>query len=246
MGEGDYIDILGHRTWFAERGQGDETLVLLHGGLVHSEMMLDSIGKCLGEKYRVAAADRPGHGYTADDGKPFSYTAMGEHTVALLEHLGGAPKTLIGWSDGGVAALFAALARPDLVKSLVLIGANYHHNGVAAAGFARGDPAYQWLLAEYAPRSPDGAEHFHDIAPRMFKLWTTEPRFAIADLARIAMPVLVMAGDRDLVKLDHAVAMFNALPDAQLAIVPGATHGLPMEKPELVARMIEGFLTAQR
>lgn len=242
MKGGRYIDILGHSTWIAERGEGAETLVLLHGGLAHSDMLLDTIGAELSAKYRIVAADRPGHGYTADDGLPLSYPAMGAHVVALLEFLGGAPKTLIGWSDGGTAALHAALLRQDLIKSMVLIGAKFHCDGAGPSTLERTNPLYLRARAEYGARSPDGETHFHEIAERIFPLWASEPRLATTDLAQVGVPVLVMAGDRDVVKPDHVVDMFEALPDAKLAIVPDASHGLPIEKPRLTAQLILDFL----
>jgi pimeloyl-ACP methyl ester carboxylesterase len=47
------------------------------------------------------------------------------------------------------------------------------------------------------------------------------------------------------VTIEHAAAMQRALPDSQLAVVPGATHGLPMEKPEAVGRLVLEFLAAE-
>ena len=69
-----------------------------------------------------------------------------------------------------------------------------------------------------------------------------EPELTVADLARVSVPVLVMAGDDDLVPLSHTAAFFAGLPEAQLAIVPGASHGLPMEHPQEVVGLIERFL----
>ncbi len=63
-----------------------------------------------------------------------------------------------------------------------------------------------------------------------------------ADLARIAAPTLIMAADDDLVSISHLEAMRDALPDAQLAIVPGTSHALPLEKPALTAQLILEFL----
>ena len=61
----------------------------------------------------------------------------------------------------------------------------------------------------------------------------------------MSVAVLVMAGDDDLIPLSHTAAFFAALPEAQLAIVPGASHGLPMEHPQEVVGLIERFLDSE-
>jgi pimeloyl-ACP methyl ester carboxylesterase len=68
----------------------------------------------------------------------------------------------------------------------------------------------------------------------------------LADLARISAPTLIMAGDDDLVTVEHLEAMRAAVRDGQLAIVPGTSHGLPLEKADLVARLIFDFLDEEQ
>ena len=66
------------------------------------------------------------------------------------------------------------------------------------------------------------------------------------ELSRVAAPTLVLAADDDVVTIEHAAAMQRALPDAQLAVVPGTSHALPMEKPEIVNRLILDFLAPEQ
>jgi pimeloyl-ACP methyl ester carboxylesterase len=66
-----------------------------------------------------------------------------------------------------------------------------------------------------------------------------------ADLARIAAPTLVMVGDDDIAKFEHTIELFEAIPDAQLAVIPGASHVVPIEKPELVNQLVLDFLAAE-
>ena len=68
----------------------------------------------------------------------------------------------------------------------------------------------------------------------------------LSDLAAVTAPTLIMAGDDDLVAVEHLEAMRTTLPDGQLAIVPGTSHGLPLEKPELVSRLIFDFLSDEQ
>jgi pimeloyl-ACP methyl ester carboxylesterase len=61
-------------------------------------------------------------------------------------------------------------------------------------------------------------------------------------LGRVACPTLVMCADDDLVRLDHSVEIFRAIPGAQLCVVPGTSHLMPFEKPELMLNIAETFL----
>lgn len=239
-----YIDIDGVSTWTEARGSGERTIVLLHGGLGNSDDLLDSIGSAdLQASFRLFAFDRRGHGYTADTDDPFHYDDMAEHAIGVLEHLGAASKVhLVGWSDGGIVAMLVALRRPDLVDRLVLIGTNFHVDGIHELDF--GDEAPAGLVEGYARRSPDGADHFPVVLEKFLAMATTEPTLTPADLARLAHPTLVLVGDDDLVRLDHTVALYDALPAGRLCVVPGASHMVVLERPQLVASTIAEFLSS--
>ena len=195
--------------------------------------------------------------------RPFHYESMVDETIAVIEHIGG-PVHIVGWSDGGIVGLLLALRRPELVGRLVAIGANYHwdvvpdlsrcrthvderrRRGQDGRRPRRDDPVDGVMAAAYAERSPDGPDHFAVVAAKGFHLFGIEPELTVEDLARVSVPVLVMAGDDDIIPLSHTAAFFAGLPDAQLAIVPGASHGLPIEHPQEVVGLIERFLRIRR
>jgi len=102
------------------------------------------------------------------------------------------------------------------------------------------------LREAYEALSPDGPEHFPVVFEKLAAVWKTEPRHDLADLERLAAPTLVIFGDDDVVAIDHAGAILEAIPDAQLAVVPGTDHGLLFEKPELVNRLILDFLADEQ
>ena len=110
IGPMSVLDVLGHPTWFTLTGAGDETVLLLHGGISHSDALLDGIGTFLAADRRVAAFDRRGHGRTADTPEPFHYESMVDETIAVIEHIGD-PVHVVGWSDGGIVGLLLALRR---------------------------------------------------------------------------------------------------------------------------------------
>src|SRR5882762_9392829 len=82
-----YTDIGGRRTWFADSGGGGEPVLMLHGGISDSEMLLDPLEPALGERFRILAFDRRGHGRTADRAGPFHYDDMATESIIAIEKL---------------------------------------------------------------------------------------------------------------------------------------------------------------
>ncbi len=243
---GDRVEIGGHPTWVEVRGQGDKTVVLLHGGVSNSDVMLDALSAPLEEQhYRVVAFDRRGHGFTADTDAAFHYEDMATEAIGVLEKVVGGPAHLVGWSDGGIVSLFVALRRPDLVDRLVAIGTNVHHEGVMPIEIDPGAPLATLMFEAYAERSPDGPDHFGAMFDKFMTMATTEPTLIVDDVAKIGAPTLVLVGDDDLVHLSHTAALYEGLPAGQLAVVPGASHALVLERPVETARIIIDFLATE-
>ena len=98
------------------------------------------------------------------------------------------------------------------------------------------------LSAAYAAVSPDGAGHWSVVAEKSVAMFRTQPTWSADDLRVIQTPTLVVAGDDDLTPLSHSCSLYEALPNGQLAIVPGASHAVGWEKPELLGSLITAFL----
>lgn len=245
--DGEYLQAGDVRTYYEVHGTG-EPLVLLHGGLCTVET-LDGLTPLLAERFRVVTPERRGHGRTADVEGPITFRGMADDTAALLDRLeiSGAP--VVGFSDGAAVAAYLALRRPDLVSRLVLIGEQMNPDGFTPgvqdmmADIAQHLPPM--LVQLYGAASPDGPEHFAVIIEKVTEAWRSEPDITLEQLATIAAPCLFMMGDNDMVTLAHGDAVRRAIPGSQLAVVPGATHGLPFEKPDIVARLTLDFLAGR-
>jgi pimeloyl-ACP methyl ester carboxylesterase len=172
---------------------------------------------------------------------------MADDTIAFMDMLGTGPSDLVGWSDGGDVGLLVAIRRPDLVRRLVTMGSNFSADGLteqAVSAFTPGTatsviPGMEamWKVNAVEPN------RFDVVLEKMERCWN-DYAIPTSDLARIEAPVLVMVGDDDIARFDHTVTLYETIPDAQLAVIPGASHVAPIEKAELVNQLVLDFLAA--
>lgn len=245
-----YVDAGGVRTYYEAHGSGDP-LVLLHGGLCAIETF-SGLTPQLAERYRVYLPERRGHGRTPDIEGPITYEVMAQDTIAFLDALGLSSVHLVGWSDGAVVGLLVALHRPDLARRLVMIGQGVNPAGLVpeAAEMMKLDEMPDvlppMLRDMYAAVSPDGPDHWDVVVDKVWQMIKTEPNISMTELEKVSAPTFLVVADHDFVTVEHAQAMQRALPDSRLEVVPDATHGLPMENPDLVARLVLDYLAESR
>ncbi len=237
-----YVDLDGVRTWYDEIGAG-EPLVLLHpgGGGVDSRAFAPNLG-ALAERFRTFTPERRAHGRTPDVEGPITFEAMAHDTILFLEQVVGGPARVLGVSDGAIVALHVALHRPDLVERLVFVAGVFHHDGWWPQAIDPNNEPPAFLEASFAELSPDGAAHYRIVVDKLARMHQIEPTLTADDLATIPCRTLVMVGDDDEVRLEHAIALYQALSDAELAVIPGTSHGLLVEKPDLCNTIAVDFL----
>jgi pimeloyl-ACP methyl ester carboxylesterase len=239
---GKYVQLGAVKTWYDEHGSG-QPLVLLHGGLVDARWFAPNLAP-LAERFHVYTPERRGHGHTPDVPGPITYQLMADDTIAFLDTVVGEAADLVGHSDGAVVAMLVAMQRPELVNRLVMISGGFNKRGEANPDMEWDvDQIAQFLGPAYGEVSPDGIGHFRVVATKIGEMAAVEPNLQASELAKVNHRSLVMFSDDDLVTLTHAVEMYDALPNAELAVVPGTSHFLTQEKPHLVNAIVLDFLT---
>jgi pimeloyl-ACP methyl ester carboxylesterase len=246
---GDYVDVDGVRTYYEVTGTGDP-LILLHGGLCPAETF-DAQTQALSERYRVYVPERYGHGRTPDIDGTITYENMAQHTIGFMDAVGLASAYLAGWSDGALVGLLVALRRPKLVRKLVLIDQFVALDG-ARPGYLpmmqamTSDTVPPFLVELYGALSPDGPDHFGVVFEKLHKMWLAETGIELTDLEHVGAPTLILNGDDGGMTMEHAGAVQRTLPDSQLAVVPGTSHGVLLEKPHIVNQLILDFLADEQ
>lgn len=247
-GEGSYAEVRGQRLYYRISGKGPN-LLLLHGGMSSGEDFRKVI-PALSKHFRVITVDRMGHGRSSDSGESFAYAGMADDMKAFLDAIGVHSTHVVGWSDGGIVGYHLASRSPGLVSKLVTMGANTRLEGISAETleWIKARPTPESLLADlpemaasYRRLSPN-PQHLGDFVRRSRELWLRDPYISDADLSRIQVPVLLIAGDRHDIRVEHLLGVRASLREAQLCILPGASHAILQEKPHLLVTILEDFL----
>jgi len=224
---GKYADVNGIKLYYEIYGQGPP-LVVLHGNG-------GSIGNAttfypeLIKKYKVIAIDSRAQGRSGDTDKPLTYDQMAADVNSLLEQLKIDSVFIWGQSDGAILGLLLAKDYPKKVKRVVAFGSNIQPDSLAL---------FQWAIAyseKIIKESADPKEK------KLNQLMLDYPKMPYSDLSQIKAPVLVVAGDRDVIRPEHTLKIFQNIPNSQMCIIPGATHGAAWEKKELFLMIVDEF-----
>ena len=218
---------------FVEKGRG-KPLILLHGNGEDGSYFEHQID-CFSADYRVIALDTRGHGQSPRGEKPFSIVQFAEDLHDFMDENGIDQAILLGFSDGGNIALTFALKYPERVERMIVDGANLFPSGVK--------PLYQWpieigfriakMFAKKSEKAKQNAE--------MLGLMVNEPHIDPVELARLTMPVLVVAGTKDMIKDKHTRLIYKSLPNARLSIIEG-DHFVANKNAAAFNKAVEDFL----
>jgi pimeloyl-ACP methyl ester carboxylesterase len=259
--QGRYAPVNGLKLYYEIHGTG-QPLVLLHGAFSAIGTSFGQMLPALAATRQVIAVDLQAHGHTADIDRPLTLGYMAGDVTALLEHLGIAKADFFGYSMGAGVALQVAMKYPDRVRKLVVASVTYTIAGLHPGlieGFAGLKPEYlmgtpwQEEYARIAPRPED----FPRLVAKVTEMNMQIPDLPSEAIRAIQRPTLLIIGDSDIVRPEHAVEMFRllgggvagdtaGLPNARLAVLPGTTHVTVVNRADWIVSMVTEFLDAPR
>jgi pimeloyl-ACP methyl ester carboxylesterase len=254
---GRYANVNGIKMYYEIHGSG-QPLVLIHGG---GSTITTSFGKILpmlSKTHQVIAVELQAHGHTTDRDAPESFEQDADDVAELLKQLNVTDADILGFSNGGNTAMQIAIRHPERVRKLILASAFYKREGMYSwlwegmqhATLANMPKIYQDVYLSIPGNTQAALQNMHDKdAKRMqtFKDWESDI------IKSIQAPALIIIGDQDVVRPEHAVEMYRLLPHGRLSIFPD-NHGSYMGEimspnadskvPELFVAMLNEYLAA--
>lgn len=204
-------------------------IVMLHGNGESHENMMELIEGAADDQI-VVALDSRGHGASKRGRHALSYERMAKDVFAILDYLGLTKVHLMGFSDGGIVALKVALSSLEPLLSMTIMGTNLEPNGLLENFTSK--IAAELSLLEGSTLEDEDPDKYSQV--ELYSLMLNAPHIRPEKLKAIDIPVAVMAGEHDLVRLEETYRIAEALPNCSLTIVEGATHDLPNDAPDRV------------
>jgi pimeloyl-ACP methyl ester carboxylesterase len=243
--EAGYAPVNGLNMYYEISGDG-EPLIYIPAAFAFSGL---TDFPALTQRARVVQVSLQGHGRTADIDRPLSFEQHAKDIVALMRHLDIERANFFGWSYGGLISMLIAMRHPGRVGRVATYGSLFG----AAKDAIRPDklgppvedtadgPAHQFAREHYRRVAPD-PDHWPIIWKKLVNIAPYE--FTREQLASVKNRVLVALGDNDFIRLEHALYAYSTLPNAELAVIPDATHFLPYDHPERLESVVAEFLAA--
>jgi pimeloyl-ACP methyl ester carboxylesterase len=246
---GKYVEIFNKKIYYEEYGSGTP-LILLEGGM----KSISDFSLCIPElskHFRVIAPDDPGQG-RSEMLDTMTYDLLAEYVSKLIDILKLDSAYIIGWSDGGIAALILSVKRSDKIKKVLVSGANYTKYAYMSSDSTKKDtlkllaPDYQ--LSPEDQKWADGyfianRASWKKIVNDRMVMWYQELLFPRELFSEMKIPVMIVSGDRDIIKLEHSIEMYRLIKKGQLCILPDTSHDVFIEKPDLINTIALNFFS---
>ena len=216
-----FAEVNGISMYYEVAGSG-EPVILIHGNS-ETHGIFDVLVNDLSETHQVFSVDSRCHGQSSRVKGRIGYDMMAEDYIAFIKALDIHKPTVYGFSDGGIIGLKIAIREPYLLERLIVSGANLNPRGLRVSSRIG-----MW------PRAIFGN--------RLYQMMLREPDIKLTELASIRIPVVVLAGENDVVKESHTMEIASAIPDSTLELVPGEDHGSYIVHSEKLYPIISKYL----
>ncbi len=223
-GMGYYLETDWGTTYYEVFGEG-QPLLILHGNGGSAKGKHHMV-KEFATDHLVIAMDARCHGQSSCPDEDLDYFDLAEDAYNLMEYLGYDKYSIWGHSDGGILGLILGYSHTNKIDRMLLSGANARIDGL--------EPRLIEIMSDYKKiKDPITRKHI--------KLMYDQKPIPMEELKKVTVPVMLMVGDRDAVRLDHTIELFRALPLAQLCVLPGTTHFIENEKKEQMVYWFNEF-----
>jgi pimeloyl-ACP methyl ester carboxylesterase len=231
-------------------------LVLLHGGGSTIDSNFGRVLPFVSRTRRVIALEEQGHGRSSDREQPLTFEGSADDVAGLLQHLNVSQADLLGFSNGASVALQVAIRHPRLVRKLVFASSLTKREGahpqvwefIKQADISNmPQPLKDAFLAVNA--DPSKLQAMHDKDAARMAGFTDVPDAAVH---AVRAPTLIIMGDRDVARLEHAIELSRLFPEARLLVLPSG-HGdylaeawsapADTDYAEITARLVDRFLS---
>lgn len=231
---GKYVAVNGVKLYYETYGEG-EPLLLLHGNNASMGYFKDQLAD-FSKKYKVIGLDSRGQGKSTSDSTKLTYELMAEDVNTFLDSLHLKNVNILGWSDGGNIGVILALHHPEKIKKMAIMGTVLYNDETSVV------EGVNPLLKKQIKEMEDQGVPKTSMDYRCKMLLLTEPHVNPDDLKKIKTPVLVMAGETDVVKEGHTRLIAKKIPNSKLIIFKGAGHEAPWEIPSVFNKAVLDFL----
>jgi len=248
-----YAPVNGLRMYYEVHGEQADgrPLVLLHGGLLTIDLSFGGLLPGLAAGRPVIATELQGHGRTADIDRDIDLGFLAGDVAALLDHLGVARADVLGFSLGGGVTVQLALDHPGRVGRIIPVSVSFTSDGYheeisdparhATSTRMPTEDDFRQMRDAYARLAPDPG-HFDEFAAKASAAAASLKGWTADELGSITAPTLLVFGDHDFIRLEHAVQVHGLIPGAQLAVLPGATHIGVLGRTDLILPLVSAFL----
>lgn len=255
-----YASVNGLQMYYEIHGTG-QPLVLLHGAFSAIGTSFGALLPELAKTRQVIAFELQAHGRTEDIDRPLSPEGMADDVAAAIQQLGMEQADIFGYSMGAFVALHLVIRHPELVRKLVLASISYTLSGIHPGLMeGLGNVTHEMMYGspwhdEYLNIAPH-PENFAQLFAKKTEMDRQTRDLSAESIQSIKAPTLLIIGDSDLIRPEHAVEMFRllgggvfgdtsaGLPNSQLAILPGTSHVSIVNRTEFLIPMITSFLDA--
>lgn len=244
--DGKYVPIFNKKIYYEEYGHG-VPLLLLQGGLKGISDFSSCIPE-LSKHFRVIAPDDPGQG-RSEMFDTMTYQILADYVSKLIDILKLDSVYIVGWSDGGNAALILAENRPDKVKKIMVSGANFTRSGYVNDTSENDKvelipPNYQppptdqkWIDSYFIANKP----YWRKIINDRKIMWAKDTCIPKQTLEKISIPVMIVLGDRDEITLEQGIEMHRLIKKSQFCVLPNTSHDVFNESPKLITEIAIDF-----